>query len=144
VWYGLYLWLYWGYHSCTDEMRRCAVVKLYDYRSESRQCSRAAMTLSLCIYAPPSLFAYSSSIASSYRFSASNSSCVFCVWLALATLCVDAVSTLCAVCAVAGALVDFSVVEGMGTGIVCDNVVCVVGVTGVRCIVDVCDWAWSV
>jgi len=65
-------------------------------------------------YAPPSLFAYSSSIASSYRFSASSSACVFCVWGAFAPLGVDALLPVCVVAEVLE--VDFSEVEGIGTG----------------------------
>ena len=76
-------------------------------------------------YAPPSLFAYSSSIASSYRRSASFSASVFSVWLALATACVALFATLCAVSAVADEEVGVPVApledvvdEGMGTGMV--------------------------
>jgi hypothetical protein len=67
----------------------------------------------LLIYAPPSRFAYSSSMRSSYNLSASFSCSVFSVCVALATLCVDVFPTLLAV---AGVLVDFSLVDGMGTG----------------------------
>jgi len=87
-------------------------------------CSTAPSIATPCLlllyaYAPPSLFAYSSSMRSTYSFSASISSCVFCVCVALATLCVDLFSTSWAVCAVLEEeLVDFSVVEGIGTGIV--------------------------
>jgi hypothetical protein len=49
---------------------------------------------------------------SSYNLSASFSCSVFSVCDALATLCVDVVG------AFAGALVDFSPVDGIGTGIV--------------------------
>lgn len=54
---------------------------------------------------------------SSYNLSASFSCSVFSVCDALATACVDLFSTSCAVCAVADDVVDFSVVDGIGTGI---------------------------
>jgi len=73
-------------------------------------------------YAPPSLFAYSSSIRSSYSLSAARSSSVFSECVADATDCVEGFSTSRAVCADEELLVfdevDFSVVAGIGTGIV--------------------------
>jgi hypothetical protein len=82
---------------------------------------KAVGSMSRIAQAPPSRFAYSSSMRSSYRRSACNSSSVFCACVADATLCVDGFSTSCAVCAVA--VVLSSDLEGsvlVGTGIVVD------------------------
>ena len=65
-------------------------------------------------YAPPSLFAYSSSILSRYCLSASFSSWLFSVCVALATLWVAVFSAVCG--AEDDEDVDFSA-DGIGTGI---------------------------
>ncbi|KAF2682274.1 hypothetical protein K458DRAFT_406013 [Lentithecium fluviatile CBS 122367] len=75
------------------------------------------------LYAPPSRFAYSSSIRSSYNLSAARSSSVFSECVTEATAWVAGFSTSRAVCAEAEVLcvvVDLSVVAGIGTGILKD------------------------
>jgi hypothetical protein len=92
-------------------------------KGTDRQDGFAGPVANIVGYAPPSLFAYSSSILSSYNLSASRSSSVLSVCVVEATDCVEGFSTSRVVCAEAELVeVDFSVVEGIGTGILIGDV----------------------